>query len=135
MAPRVYEWPWLGPSRWGDETGPMGPPRLVHVTTTDISLALLLGPQLRAFRSAGFDVVGVSAPGPYVEELRDAGLDHGPLRNATRPPAPPRALAALLELRTLFRRDRPDIVHTHNPKPGVYGRLAARAARVPGIVN
>jgi glycosyltransferase involved in cell wall biosynthesis len=30
---------------------------------------------------------------------------------------------------------RPDIVHTHNPKPGVYGRFAARAARVPAIVN
>jgi glycosyltransferase involved in cell wall biosynthesis len=35
----------------------------------------------------------------------------------------------------LFRRLRPDIVHTHNPKPGVYGRLAARAARVPLVVN
>ena len=113
----------------------MRAPRLVHLTTTDVSLALLLGPQLRAFRSAGFDVVGVSAPGPYVEELRDAGIDHIPLRNATRAPAPHRDLAALAELRSLFRRDRPDIVHTHNPKPGVYGRLAARAARVPGIVN
>ena len=27
--------------------------RLLHVTTTDISLELLLGPQLRAFRHAG----------------------------------------------------------------------------------
>ena len=27
-------------------------PRMVHVTTTDISLALLLGPQLAAFRDA-----------------------------------------------------------------------------------
>jgi glycosyltransferase involved in cell wall biosynthesis len=26
-------------------------------------------------------------------------------------------------------------VHTHNPKPGIYGRLAARAARVPNVVN
>ena len=35
----------------------------------------------------------------------------------------------------MFRRLRPDIVHTHNPKPGVYGRLAARLAEVPFVVN
>jgi glycosyltransferase involved in cell wall biosynthesis len=35
----------------------------------------------------------------------------------------------------MFRRLRPDIVHTHNPKPGVYGRLAARVAGVPVVVN
>ncbi len=42
---------------------------------------------------------------------------------------------ALVELWQLFRRLRPDIVHTHNPKPGLYGRVAARAAGVPGVVN
>ena len=42
---------------------------------------------------------------------------------------------ALVELWRLFRRLRPDIVHTHNPKPGLYGRVAARAAGVPGVVN
>jgi len=42
---------------------------------------------------------------------------------------------ALTELWRLFRRLKPDIVHTHNPKPGLYGRVAARAAGVPGIVN
>jgi glycosyltransferase involved in cell wall biosynthesis len=42
---------------------------------------------------------------------------------------------ALAELWRLFRRLKPDIVHTHNPKPGLYGRLAARAAGVPGVVN
>ncbi len=35
----------------------------------------------------------------------------------------------------MFRRLRPTVVHTHNPKPGLYGRLAARAAHVPVIVN
>ena len=48
-------------------------PRLVHVTTTDISLVLLLGPQLAAFRDAGYEVIGVSAPGPYVERLEALG--------------------------------------------------------------
>ena len=30
---------------------------------------------------------------------------------------------------------KPDVVHTHNPKPGWLGRPAARAARVPAVVN
>jgi glycosyltransferase involved in cell wall biosynthesis len=105
------------------------------VTTTDISLALLLGPQLVAFREAGYDVAGASAPGPYVTELEAAGIRHFPLRNASRSMAPLRDLKALGELRALFRAVRPDIVHTHNPKPGLYGRVAARAARVPVVVN
>jgi len=110
-------------------------PLLAHVTTTDISLALLLGPQLRAFRDAGYDVVGISAPGPYVAQLEEWGIGHVPLARATRSFAPRRDLLALGELTRVFRRIRPDIVHTHNPKPGIYGRLAARAARVPVVVN
>ena len=109
--------------------------RLVHVTTTDMSLALLLGPQLRAFADAGFEVSTASAPGPYVEQLREWGIEHVPLRHATRALAPQRDIRALAELRAAFRTLRPDIVHTHNPKPGVYGRLAARAAGVPVVVN
>jgi glycosyltransferase involved in cell wall biosynthesis len=107
----------------------------VHVTTTDISLAWLLGPQLRAFAAAGYEVIGVSAPGPYAEELRASGIEHRPLRYATRAMSPARDVRAFAELYGVFRELRPDIVHTHNPKPGVYGRIAARAARVPVVVN
>jgi len=113
----------------------MSPRRLVHVTTTDMSLELLLGPQLSAFVDAGYEVVGASAPGRYVPAIEARGVRHVPLRHATRSMAPHHDAAALLELRRLFRDLRPDVVHTHNPKPGVYGRLAARAARVPAIVN
>jgi glycosyltransferase involved in cell wall biosynthesis len=110
-------------------------PLLLHITTTDISLELLLGPQLRAFAAAGFDVVTASAPGPYTARLEADGIRHYPLRHATRSMAPHRDVAALAELWRLFQRIEPDIVHTHNPKPGLYGRMAARAARVPVIVN
>ncbi len=109
--------------------------RLVHVTTTDISLALLLGPQLRAFAEAGMEVTTASAPGPFVDQLTAWGITHHPLRHATRSVSPGDDLLALPELVQLFRRLRPDIVHTHNPKPGLYGRVAARVAGVPGIVN
>ncbi|MEY2567275.1 MAG: hypothetical protein QOE35_1804 [Actinomycetota bacterium] len=110
-------------------------PRLLHITTTDISLELLLGPQLRAFAAAGYDVHTASAPGPYVARLEADGVRHHPLRHATRAMAPRRDAQALVELWRLFRRLDPDIVHTHNPKPGLYGRMAARAARVPVVVN
>jgi glycosyltransferase involved in cell wall biosynthesis len=110
-------------------------PRIIHVTTSDISLALLLGPQLRAFAAAGYEVIGASAPGPHVEELESWGIRHEPLANATRSMNPRADVKALFELRTLFRRLAPDLVHTHNPKPGLYGRLAARMAGIPAVVN
>jgi glycosyltransferase involved in cell wall biosynthesis len=110
-------------------------PRVVQVTTTDISLLLLLGPQLTAIQDAGYEVVGLSAPGPYVPRLEALGIHHLPLRHATRAMAPGRDVAAFAELVRMFRDLEPEIVHTHNPKPGIYGRLAARAARVPNVVN
>ncbi len=96
---------------------------------------LLLGRQLAAMQEAGYEVIGVSAAGPYVERLADLGVRHVPLRHATRSMAPLKDVAALGELARVFSRLRPDIVHTHNPKPGVYGRLSARLTRVPVIVN
>ncbi len=109
--------------------------RVVHVTTTDMSLELLLGPQLRAFRDAGYVVETASAPGPWVDRLVADGIPHHALRHATRSTDLLADAKALWELYRLFRRLRPDIVHTHNPKPGVYGRIAARLARVPRVVN
>jgi glycosyltransferase involved in cell wall biosynthesis len=110
-------------------------PLVAHVTTTDISLELLLGTQLEAFARAGFEVIGVSAPGPYVTALEKRGVRHVPLTHATRSMAPTKDIGAFVELVRIFRRLQPEIVHTHNPKPGVYGRIAARVAAVPVIVN
>jgi glycosyltransferase involved in cell wall biosynthesis len=109
--------------------------RLVHLTASDISLALLIGPQLRAFADEGMEVIGVSAPGPFVGQLQEWGIRHVPLRHSTRSVSPADDLLAVPELVRLFRGLRPDIVHTHNPKPGLFGRVAARIAGVPGIVN
>jgi glycosyltransferase involved in cell wall biosynthesis len=109
--------------------------RVIHVTTTDISLELLLGPQLEAFTEAGFEVLGASAPGPYVDALVRRGVRHIALEHATRSMAPIEDARALVELVGLFRRLGPTIVHTHNPKPGLYGRVAARIVGVPAVIN
>lgn len=109
--------------------------KLIHLTTADISLELLLGPQLSAFVDEGFEVVGVSAPGPFVPAIEARGVRFVPLDSATRSMNLLADVAALRDLVRLFRNERPDIVHTHNPKTGVYGRIAAKLARVPVIVN
>lgn len=100
-----------------------------------MSLELLLGPQLRAFSLAGYEVIGVSAPGPYVARLGADGIQHISLRGASRSWSLTSDLKAFRSLYRLFRELKPDIVHTHNPKPGVYGRIAARLAGVPRVVN
>jgi glycosyltransferase involved in cell wall biosynthesis len=42
---------------------------------------------------------------------------------------------ALSRLTEIFRRERPDIVHTHSGKAGILGRLAAHRAAVPIIIH
>lgn len=110
-------------------------PLLVHLTTVDLSLAYLLLPQLIAFREAGYDVVGVSAPGEHVATLEANGIRHVPLERSTRASHLRADVATAIEFARICRRLRPDIVHTHNPKPGIYGRILARATGVPVVVN
>lgn len=110
-------------------------PVVMHLTTVDMSLALLLLPQLIAFRDAGYEVVGVSAPGPYVARLQEHGIRHLPLPRSTRASDLRADLRTAWDFARICRRFKPDIVHTHNPKPGIYGRIGARLAGVPHVVN
>lgn len=110
-------------------------PRVAHITTVDLTLRFLLLPQLTRLRDEGFDVTAISAPGPWTKEIEAEGIRHIPWRNATRAWNPTADLAALRELVSILRRERFELVHTHNPKPGVLGRIAARIAGVDCVVN
>ena len=110
-------------------------PRVVHITTTDMSLDWLLGPQLRAFAGAGYEVIGMSAAGAHVGNLHAMGITHVDVPAFTRSNNPLHDLRAFGQLLRLLRSLRPDIVHTHNPKPGILGRIAARLTRTPLVVN
>jgi glycosyltransferase involved in cell wall biosynthesis/ribosomal protein S18 acetylase RimI-like enzyme len=116
-------------------TGRVRALRVAHLTTTDLTLRYLLLGQLRRLAAEGYEVTGISAPGPHAAELGAAGIRHLPWRNATRAWNLRADLRAAVELWSLLRRERFDLVHTHNPKPGVIGRVAARLAGVPVVVN
>jgi glycosyltransferase involved in cell wall biosynthesis len=108
---------------------------VAHLTTVDVSLRFLLLAQLRAVRDLGGDAIGISAPGPWVAALEAEGIRHLPLASSTRAMDPTADLRAAGELWHILRREPIDVLHTHNPKPGLYGRVVGRLARVPVVVN
>jgi glycosyltransferase involved in cell wall biosynthesis len=109
--------------------------RIAHVASLDLTHRFLLLPQLKRLRDEGYDVAAISAPGPHVPVLEAEGIRHIPLRHVTRAWDPAADARLAKELYDVFRRERFDLVHTHNPKPGVIGRPAAKAAGVPVVVN
>lgn len=114
----------------------MGEPlKIAHLTTVDMSLALLLATELRVDVEAGHEVQGWSAPGPYVADVEALGVRHVPLAALTRSWNVGSDLRAMAELWRTLRDERPDVLHTHNPKTGVIGRILGRVARVPVVVN
>jgi glycosyltransferase involved in cell wall biosynthesis len=109
--------------------------RLAHLTTVDMSLSLLLATELAAGVKAGLDVYGISAPGPYVEDVTALGVRHVAIPSLTRRWDPSADVGAARQLYEVLRGLDLHVLHTHNPKTGVLGRVLGRAARVPVVVN
>ena len=105
--------------------------KLIRITTVPISFKVLLKGQLRFMTSNGFDVKGVSSEG---EELREVRENEGIAVEAitmSRKITPFQDLKSLWEMWNFLRKEKPQIVHTHTPKAGIIGMLAARLAGVP----
>ena len=67
--------------------------------------------------------------------IRREGTSGGDLETLVHPLSPSRDISAFGQLKHLMREWRPDIVHTHQSKAGIIGRLAAREASIQGIVH
>lgn len=109
--------------------------RVAHLTTVDMSLALLLATELAVDLEQGHVVFGISAPGPYVSRVESLGVRHVSLDSLTRSWNPISDLRAAAGLYRLVRGLQLDVLHTHNPKTGVIGRIVGRLAGVPVVVN
>jgi glycosyltransferase involved in cell wall biosynthesis len=84
--------------------------------------------------SSHFDVSAVGTDARLAASFAEAGFRyrHYPMSRRANP-----ALDAygVWRLFRIFRTERPTIVHTFDTKPGVWGRFAARLARVPFVVG
>lgn len=104
--------------------------KIIRITTVPQSLKTLLKGQLR-FMSQYYDIVAVSSDGDCFEDmLREQGV-RGVKIPMTRKITPLADLKALFFLIRLFIKEKPDAVHTHTPKAGTLGMIAAWITRVP----
>ncbi|PIF60664.1 glycosyltransferase family 4 protein [Flavobacterium sp. 11] len=104
--------------------------KLIRITTVPVSLKTLLKGQ-HQFMSNHYEVVGISSEG---QELRDVKNQEGirviPIE-MTRTISLLKDFKSLWELYKILKKEKPLIVHSHTPKAGIVGMLAAKLAGVP----
>lgn len=110
-------------------------PKLIRVTTVPDSLRLLLKGQLNFMVKQGFDLVAVSSSGKGLEDVGKFEKVRTIPVEMTRSITPFKDLFAVWKLYKIFKCERPQIVHTHTPKAGTVGMLAAKLAGVPNRLH
>lgn len=106
--------------------------KLIHVTTVPQSFVFFRG-QIGYLKGKGFEIHMISSPGESADrflEREGAQVHWVPMARAITPLSD---LKALMRLRHLYRKIKPDVVHSHTPKAGLLGTLAARTAGVPVV--
>ena len=105
--------------------------KILRITTVPISLHKLLQGQPQYMMQNGIEVILASSEGkeiPEVEKTTGLKVHILPL---TRKISPSTDLRAVWQTYKLIKKEKPDIVHTHTPKAGVVGMLAAKLTGVP----
>lgn len=108
--------------------------KIIRTATVPLSLDLFCRGLLREL-SQEYDVVALSSPDPELEDIRKregvrtVGV---PMRRKI---GPFHDLVSLLRLFRIFRKERPDMVHSITPKAGLLSMAAAWLARVPVRVH
>jgi glycosyltransferase involved in cell wall biosynthesis len=105
-------------------------PRLLRITTVPMSLKFLLKGQLGYMQSNGFEVLALSADGPEIKAVTEEGVKHQIVK-LTRKITPLTDLWSVFQIMRVIRKFNPQVVHTHTPKAGLIGMIAAWLCRVP----
>jgi glycosyltransferase involved in cell wall biosynthesis len=108
--------------------------KVIRITTIPGSLRTLLKGQLR-FMSKHFEVIGISSSGPPLDEVRQNEGVETHVIEMTRTITPIKDLKATYKLYKKLKKERPFIVHTHTPKAGTLGMLAAKLAGVNNRIH
>ena len=104
--------------------------KLIRITTVPLSLEKLLEGQLN-FMQQYYEVVAVSSEEERLKAFeREVGVPTFCVE-MTREITPAKDLKSLWKLYRYLKKEKPLIVHTHTPKAGIAGMMAAKMAGVP----
>lgn len=110
-------------------------PRLLFLVTEDWYFSLHRIPLAEGARRAGFQVCIATRDNGKAALLEQRGFRVLPLGWRRGHANPPRLLAELWEVRRLYRRLAPDLIHQVAMKPSLLGSLAAWGLPGPAILN
>jgi glycosyltransferase involved in cell wall biosynthesis len=109
--------------------------KLIRITTVPQSLKLLLKGQLH-YMSSRYEVIAIASEKAHKKEVCLKEVEHQEqvrtiAVNMSRQIDVFRDIISLVTLFFLLKKEKPTIVHTHTPKAGLLGMLAAKFAGVP----
>jgi glycosyltransferase involved in cell wall biosynthesis len=104
--------------------------KIIRITTVPISLYKLLEGQLN-FINNYYEVIAISSPEAelYKCEKKEGIKTYGV--KMSRRITPLADIFSIISLIKIFRKEQPSIVHTHTPKAGLVGMIAAKISGVP----
>ena len=105
-------------------------PKLIRITTVPISMDKLLYGQL-SYMSQYYEITAVSSDATYLKKVGEREGVNTYAIEMSRQITLVKDLRALITLIRLLKREKPLIVHSHTPKAGIVGMLAAKIAKVP----
>jgi glycosyltransferase involved in cell wall biosynthesis len=95
-----------------------------------MALRYLLPGQMQFMQQNGFDVLMISADGAELKDVIKNEQCRHIIVPMTRKITPLQDFKCLIQLIKIFKKEKPDIVHTHTPKAGLLGMLAAKISGV-----
>ena len=104
--------------------------KIIRTATVPLSLDLFCRGLLRDL-SSRYEIIALSSPLPELENIRKREKVRTISVPMARKIAPFSDLKSLFELIRIFRKERPDMVHSITPKAGLLSMMAAKWTRVP----
>lgn len=104
--------------------------KIIRAVTVSQSLGFAREVMIK-MRKMGYDMVAVTSPGPELDELRDKDGFHCVAVPMERHISIVNDMKSLIKMISVFRKEKPQMVHSMTPKAGMICMVAAWLTRVP----